>query len=66
MVLALSGILTDREVVNIFVYFSVNPKPEIVFPTTPRCCVFGKEVVVSRFQRVEARWGYSGTPDRIK
>ncbi|VDD88245.1 unnamed protein product [Enterobius vermicularis] len=63
---ALSGILTDREVVNIFVYFSVNPKPEIVFPTTPRCCVFGKEVVVSRFQRVEARWGYSGTPDRIK
>uniref|UniRef100_A0A0N5ATE4 BTB domain-containing protein n=1 Tax=Syphacia muris TaxID=451379 RepID=A0A0N5ATE4_9BILA len=63
---AMSGILTDHEVVNIFVYFSINPKPETIFSTTPRCCVFGKEVVVSRFQRVESRWGYSGTPDRIK
>uniref|UniRef100_A0A1I7V9R8 BTB/POZ domain-containing protein 2 n=1 Tax=Loa loa TaxID=7209 RepID=A0A1I7V9R8_LOALO len=63
---AQTGILTDRELVNLFLYFTVNPKPQIEFLDVPRCCVFGKEVVVSRFQRVEGRWGYSGTPDRIK
>uniref|UniRef100_A0A915PE96 BTB domain-containing protein n=1 Tax=Setaria digitata TaxID=48799 RepID=A0A915PE96_9BILA len=63
---AQTGILTDRELVSLFLYFTVNPKPQIGFLDVPRCCVFGKEVVVSRFQRVEGRWGYSGTPDRIK
>uniref|UniRef100_A0A0R3S2I7 BTB domain-containing protein n=1 Tax=Elaeophora elaphi TaxID=1147741 RepID=A0A0R3S2I7_9BILA len=63
---AQTGILTDRELVNLFLYFTVSPKPPIEFLDVPRCCVFGKEVVVSRFQRVEGRWGYSGTPDRIK
>ncbi|EJW77065.1 BTB/POZ domain-containing protein 2 [Wuchereria bancrofti] len=63
---AQTGILTDRELVSLFLYFTVNPKPQIEFLDVPRCCVFGKEVVVSRFQRVEGRWGYSGTPDRIK
>uniref|UniRef100_A0A915A998 BTB domain-containing protein n=1 Tax=Parascaris univalens TaxID=6257 RepID=A0A915A998_PARUN len=63
---AQSGILLDRELVSLFLYFTVNPKPQIGFIDVPRCCVFGKEVVVSRFQRVEGRWGYSGTPDRIK
>uniref|UniRef100_F1KV02 BTB/POZ domain-containing protein 2 n=1 Tax=Ascaris suum TaxID=6253 RepID=F1KV02_ASCSU len=63
---AQSGILLDRELVSLFLYFTVNPKPQIGFVDVPRCCVFGKEVVVSRFQRVEGRWGYSGTPDRIK
>ncbi|KAM3725580.1 BTB/POZ domain-containing protein [Dirofilaria immitis] len=63
---AQTGILTDRELVSLFLYFTVNPKPHIEFLDVPRCCVFGKEVVVSRFQRVEGRWGYSGTPDRIK
>ncbi|VIO87095.1 Uncharacterized protein BM_BM3924 [Brugia malayi] len=63
---AQTGILTDRELVSLFLYFTVNPKPQIEFLDVPRCCVFGKEVVISRFQRVEGRWGYSGTPDRIK
>ncbi|KAL3982494.1 BTB/POZ domain-containing protein 1 domain protein [Acanthocheilonema viteae] len=63
---AQTGILTDRELVSLFLYYTVNPKPQIEFVDVPRCCVFGKEVVVSRFQRVEGRWGYSGTPDRIK
>ncbi|KAE9417528.1 hypothetical protein Angca_006686, partial [Angiostrongylus cantonensis] len=67
---AQSGLLTDREVVNLFLYFTVNPKPSIGFNDnvvfSPRCSVAGKELVVSRFQRIEGRWGYSGTPDRIK
>ncbi|VDN01994.1 unnamed protein product [Thelazia callipaeda] len=63
---AQTGIMTDSELVSLFLYFTVNPKPQTVFLDIPRCCVFGKEVVVSRFQRVEGRWGYSGTPDRIK
>ncbi|VDK47921.1 unnamed protein product [Anisakis simplex] len=63
---AQSGILDDHELVSLFLYFTVNPKPAIAFIDIPRCCVFGKEVIVNRFQRVEGRWGYSGTPDRIK
>ncbi|ETN80092.1 PHR domain protein [Necator americanus] len=70
---AQSGLLTDREVVNLFLYFTVNPKPSIGFNdkhaavfSSPRCSVAGKELVVSRFQRIDGRWGYSGTPDRIK
>ncbi|VDK49206.1 unnamed protein product [Cylicostephanus goldi] len=63
---AQSGLLTDREVVNLFLYFTVNPKPSIGFNDNPRCSVAGKELVVSRFQRIDGRWGYSGTPDRIK
>jgi BTB/POZ domain-containing protein 1/2 len=60
------GILNDRELVNLFLYFTVNPKPSVTFLDVPRCCVTGKEQVVNRFQRIEGRWGYSGTPDRIK
>lgn len=60
------GILNDRELVNLFLYFTVNPKPSVAFLDVPRCCVTGKEQVVNRFQRIEGRWGYSGTPDRIK
>ncbi|VDL74308.1 unnamed protein product [Nippostrongylus brasiliensis] len=63
---AQSGLLTDRELVNLFLYFTVNPKPSIGFNDNPRCSGAGKELVVSRFQRIEGRWGYSGTPDRIK
>lgn len=63
---AQGGILTDREVVNLFLFFTVNPKPSVGFLDVPRCCVTGKEQVVNRFQKIEGRWGYSGTPDRIK
>uniref|UniRef100_A0A1I7WAY9 PHR domain-containing protein n=1 Tax=Heterorhabditis bacteriophora TaxID=37862 RepID=A0A1I7WAY9_HETBA len=38
----------------------------LIYRFRPRCAVAGKELVVSRFQRIEGRWGYSGTPDRIK
>ena len=63
---AQSGILQDREIVELFLYFTVNPKPTVQFLDTPRCCLTGKEQVVSRFCQIESRWGYSGTSDRIR
>ncbi|CAL4120390.1 unnamed protein product, partial [Meganyctiphanes norvegica] len=63
---AQSGILTDREVVQLFLHFTVNPKPPVNFLDTPRCCMTGKEQTVCRFQQIESRWGYSGTSDRIR
>ncbi|KAJ7308216.1 hypothetical protein JRQ81_008736 [Phrynocephalus forsythii] len=63
---AQSGILTDREVVSLFLHFTVNPKPRVEFIDRPRCCLRGKEGSINRFQQVESRWGYSGTSDRIR
>lgn len=63
---AQSGILTDTELVNLFLHFTVNPKPSTKFPDRPRRCLAGKEKSVVRFLKTEARWGYSGTSDRIK
>ena len=42
------GILTDREVVELFLHYTVNPKPSVGFGDTPRCCLTGKEQVVCR------------------
>jgi BTB/POZ domain-containing protein 1/2 len=33
---AQSQILSDREVVELFLYFTVNPKPRVRFNDTPR------------------------------
>lgn len=63
---AQSGILTDRETVELFLYFTINPKPSIGFLDIPRSCMSGKEITISRFSQVESRWGYSGTSDRIR
>ncbi|XP_065225122.1 BTB/POZ domain-containing protein 2-like [Planococcus citri] len=63
---AQSGILTDKEIVSIFLYFTVNPKPSITFLDTPRSTMTGNELFVNRFQQTEMRWGYSGTCDRIR
>lgn len=63
---AQSGILSDREVVNLFLHFTVNPKPRVDYIDRPRCCLRGKEYSINRFQQVESRWGYSGTSDRIR
>nr|BAF63845.1 putative BTB/POZ domain protein [Hydroides elegans] len=63
---AQSGLLLDREVVQLFLYFTVNPKPHVGFNDSPRCCLTGKEQVMSRFQQIESRWGYSGPCDRIR
>lgn len=62
---AQSGILTDRETVQLFLYFTVNPKPSIGFLDSPRSCMSGKEMTVSRFTQIESRWGYNGACDRI-
>ncbi|XP_005168501.1 BTB/POZ domain-containing protein 2 isoform X3 [Danio rerio] len=63
---AQSAILTDREVVSLFLHFTVNPKPRVEFIDRPRCCLRGKECSITRFGQVESRWGYSGTSDRIR
>ncbi|XP_061834735.1 BTB/POZ domain-containing protein 2-like [Nerophis lumbriciformis] len=63
---AQSSILTDREVVSLFLHFTVNPKPRVDFIDRPRCCLRGKECSITRFGQVESRWGYSGTSDRIR
>jgi len=63
---AQSAILSDREIVELFLHFTVNPKPAVSFLDTPRCCLTGKEQVISRFCQIESRWGYSGTSDRIR
>ncbi|CAF4861421.1 unnamed protein product [Pieris macdunnoughi] len=63
---AQSGLLDDREIVQVFLYFTVNPKPNVGFLDTPRCCMTGKELTVNRFSQTESRWGYSGTTDRIR
>ncbi|CAB3405950.1 unnamed protein product [Caenorhabditis bovis] len=62
------SLLSDREMTQIFKYLAVNPsdRPELVYSDTPRCYMSSTEKVVSRFQRHENRWGYCGTPDRIK
>lgn len=66
MNVAQSGLLTDKEVVNLFLYYTVASKPSVPFPIEPRCCITSDECTVSRFQRTECRWGYSGTSDRIR
>lgn len=63
---AQTGILTDTELVSLFLYFTVNPKPTVDFPDSPRSSITGKEYVVHRFGKTESRWGYSGTSDRIR
>jgi len=70
---AMSKLLTDSELVNIFLHFTLNAPAtdlatplSIEFPAAPRRRFIGKEMSINRFQRIEASWGYSGTPDRIK
>ncbi|XP_024885587.1 BTB/POZ domain-containing protein 1-like isoform X1 [Temnothorax curvispinosus] len=63
---AQSGLLNYSEVLSLFSYFILNPKPAVGFLTMPRCCMTGKEQTVCRFQHTKSRWGYFGTSDRIR
>lgn len=63
---AQSGVLNYSEVLSLFSYFILNPKPSVGFQTMPRCCMTGKEQTVCRFQHTKSRWGYFGTSDRIR
>ncbi|CAD5218755.1 unnamed protein product [Bursaphelenchus okinawaensis] len=60
------GLLTDRESLDVFLYKHMDQKPMIPFTIRTRYRVLGKELVITRFQRIESRWGYSGSADRIK
>lgn len=51
--------------VELFVHFTVNPKPPVKFSSIPRSSR-RKEYVARRFGRTDVRWGYSGTSDQIK
>ena len=62
---AQSGLLIDRDVVQLFLYFTAHPRPEVLFSDVPRSFTIGKEECVNRFLKVEKRWGYSGHCDRI-
>lgn len=63
---AQSNLLNDRELVQMFLYFTAKPTPSVSFHDTPRSCPATKEESVCRFGRVEKRWGYSGHTDRIR
>lgn len=63
---AQSGLLSDEQIVSLFLYFTLNPKPVTMFSDAPRCCMTGREFIASRFLEVDSRWGYSGTSDRIR
>ncbi|XP_006564133.1 BTB/POZ domain-containing protein 1 isoform X1 [Apis mellifera] len=63
---AQSGLLNYSEVLSLFSYFILNPKPVVGFQTMPRCCMTGKEQTVCRFQHTKSGWGYNGTSDRIR
>jgi len=65
-IIGFPDVLTSDEALQIFLFFSGKLSEAPNFSDRPRCCMVGKEVVVNRFQRIECRWGYSGTPDRIK
>lgn len=61
-----SGLLTYTEVVSLYSYFILNPKPVVKFQTMNRSCMTGKERTICRFQHTKSRWGYNGTSDRIR
>jgi len=62
-----SKILDDGEVVEVFCYFTMKKeKPLTKFNSNPRAIKNTEDFVINRFQRIESRWGYNGTPDRVK
>ncbi|KAL3113015.1 hypothetical protein niasHT_013480 [Heterodera trifolii] len=58
-------LLTDAEMVSVFLYYHLGPKQPMPFPSNYRG-LYTPELVVKRFQRIESSWGYTGTPDRVK
>ncbi|CAF0758042.1 unnamed protein product [Didymodactylos carnosus] len=61
---AQSGILNDKEIIQIFLYYNLPDGFKIDFDDEPRNT--GKEYSINRFCEVENRWSYSGTSDRIR
>ncbi|KAI3422352.1 BTB/POZ domain-containing protein 1 [Globodera pallida] len=58
-------LLTDAEMVGVFLYYHLGPEHPVPFRSNYRG-LYTPELVVKRFQRIESSWGYTGTPDRVK
>uniref|UniRef100_A0A7E4W084 BTB domain-containing protein n=1 Tax=Panagrellus redivivus TaxID=6233 RepID=A0A7E4W084_PANRE len=62
-------LLSDADMVTIFRHLILphRKKPAIPFKAQPRLgAIMSDEIIINRFQRIESRWGYSGTADRVK
>jgi len=59
-------ILTETEIINMFLYFSSNPKPSIEFSVIPRYKSVKIEHSICRFTDVKSRWGHLGSSDKIR
>lgn len=59
-----TDLLEPSDCIALFCYFATKKnRNDIGFNFNRRD---GEEIVINRFQRIESRWGYSGTPDRVK
>ena len=58
-----SELLSDREIVELFLYMTAQNKPKVRFPATKRN---GRLMCCRRFQSTKDPWGYSGRPDSIQ
>jgi BTB/POZ domain-containing protein 1/2 len=63
--LAPTKLLSDAEMVSVFLYYHTGPQQPLPFSLSYRG-LYTPEMIVNRFQRVESSWGYTGTPDRVK
>lgn len=57
-------LLSDAEMVSVFLYYHTGPQQPLPFSLSYRG-LYTPEMIVNRFQRVESSWGYTGTPDRV-
>ena len=58
-----SELLSNREIIDIFLYLTAKDKPKLRFPTTWRK---GRFMCCRRFQATKEPWSYSGNRDSIQ
>ncbi len=60
-------LLPESDLIDIFIYMAVQPKPMLRFSSVPRTFHSGREELrVYRFTKAETRWSFSvGNPDKI-
>lgn len=59
-------VLNETEIINMFCYFTKNPKPATEFSVTPRYKSIKVEHSICRFTDVKSRWGHLGSSDKIR
>lgn len=59
-------ILDDDEYIEIYTHFALKHKQKKSIRFCSESRVVIEDFVINRFQRIESRWGYNGTPDRVK